>query len=109
METEIKPTGEVLRDTGIATVLENNLTWAQDAVGRFHEWLGTKPSGFEFVFEDFRLYSTEQGAPMPSHPNAWGGLSSHLGRAAAIASTGRLLKTRDAKNHACKRMIYVKL
>lgn len=62
------------------------------------DWTGTG--------EDIRVHCMRQGAPMPHHPNAWGGLINACLKSGLLHKTGRHGQMRAVRSHARSTPIY---
>lgn len=62
------------------------------------DWTGTG--------EDIRVELMRDGAPMPHHPNAWGGLVNSCLKAGLLHKTGRHGQMRAVRSHARSTPIY---
>jgi hypothetical protein len=94
--------GESLRDTAIATVMENaGQRWQAAATQLIQDTL----RGQEVLAEEWRLLCEHHGLN-PHHPNAWGGLTNSLVRSGVITDTGRLGKSRDPRSHARRQPVW---
>ena len=96
------------RDQAIAQVTGNNPEWCDQARAAFDTWLAGKPTGFEFIAEDFRL-DVQNSLPVPPTPNAWGGIMSGISRSGLIAETGQLRKMKSGSSHARRSIVYRKV
>ena len=63
--------GQILRDEGMAQVLENSGAWKDLTRQRAEEWIEAMPIGAVFTGEDIRLALEVAGIDEPHHPNAW--------------------------------------
>jgi len=62
------------------------------------DWTGTG--------EDIRVHCMRQGAPMPHHSNAWGGLINSCIKAGLLHKTGQHGQMRAVRSHARSTPIY---
>lgn len=102
---EYNPTGEQLRDEGIALVTANSGTWIKQAyvivsTGLPNDWVG--------MAENYRPLVVGQIGE-PHTPQTWGSLTRELIRRRVIAPIGQYWKPKDPKSHACPKPAYRKL
>ncbi len=90
--------GERLKRDGIRIVLDNQgNSWSEMAQHLIAHYI--KRHG-PCLMEDARVFALECGLPEPSHPNAWGAVSSGLSRKGQIEMTGDRSKSKSVKSHA---------
>ena len=100
-----KPPGEVARDAGIALVVEN--------AGEYfaaHVWavIRAMPIGTIFTGETLR-HRCEDAGIVAHVPQAWGGVMAKMPMSPMVMKTGRKVKPKDVKSHACEKSEYIRV
>lgn len=106
--------GKALRDEGINRVLDNaSGLWAVRYMQVVQKWLDSRPVGFVFTGEAFRLVAQAENIGHPPHHNAWGGMANAVlhtwfeeGR---IKYHGGLSHALDPRSHARQYPVYKKV
>lgn len=96
---------EELRDEGIQRVLDHNAAWLLVCKSAADMFLVLCGKDHEFIGEDIRAYCADY-AGEPSHPNAWGGLSSSLTKSKQIVHTGAWRQMKKPSSHARLTKVY---
>ena len=96
------------RDEGFAAVAGRE-PWVKSKVG----WMAVAmvkvsslPPDWTGTGEDIRVHCMRQGAPMPHHSNAWGGLINSCIKAGLLHKTGQHGQMRAVRSHARSTPIY---
>ena len=110
-------TGEELANQGIKKAVDhaNRVTpkWAEMAYDCFLSYLGCCPSGYNFMAEDVRDFSTRHypfmhdGLPEPPNLRAWGGIMRRVQRAGVIRAIGTR-KVSNTKAHCANATLWIK-
>ena len=110
-------TGEELANQGIKKAVDhaNQVTpkWAEMAYDCFLSYLGCCPSGYNFMAEDVRDFSTRHypficdGLPEPPSLRAWGGIMRRAQRAGVIRAIGTR-KVVNPKAHSANATLWIK-
>ena len=91
------PTGEELRDEGIATVSRNERAeWMENAVSLIAEL----PVGWQGIGAHIRDHVLRNGLGEPHHANVWGALINKATRRKLIERTGRIERSKTPSAHA---------
>lgn len=79
------PTGERLKEEGIATVSQNNEHWKQQASLVLARLMNER---LEVTTDDLRTAVDRAGIGQPAHPNCWGAVFSSAARRGEIERIG---------------------
>ena len=91
-------TGRALRDEGMARVMDNaGPLWRDRAIAMLREFCRHHST---FIGEDFRIWATLRGLPVPHHPNAYGGLLSGATKQGICSITNQNRTMNMPKSHA---------
>lgn len=99
-----RPSGDALRDAGIALVTENAGTWMDRARAVATETLSKIP-GQSISGDQIRNAVEGQIGP-PHHYNAWGALARWLLLRGFLLPTNRSVKSERASNHSHANPVY---
>lgn len=93
-----RPSGDQLRDAGIALVTENAGTWMDRARRVVAKHL--RDVAGLFISGDEIRDAVQESIGPPHHPNAWGALTRGFIKSGQLLPTGRLVKSKRESNHS---------
>jgi hypothetical protein len=105
--------GEKLRDAGIELATEsannNEPGWKEKAWSVFFDWLGSKPIGYSFMMEDFRLWTEiHKTLTVPPSKRAFGFIPSRAARQGMVFQRGTS-KVKNSTAHCANAAVWVKI